>query len=316
MSAYQYNLTIYGNNYSHIEKVISELKQKEIIPHIIDIDYVNKDPGNGPLFAELSSESVSRSRWNSAEHDKILHELSLDNPGMIFELYGEDYDDPNNGVFKKAFQDGLYKEVFQEKQDVDTLLKDVPWRKYGAPEKEGQEAEVFKLFGKLSSQRNNPVFQMAYDMAYMEENIELEDPLTTDELYTLACKLEEARGSWFGEPLLHEEHLDAIRYLMEYGLTQKHSPEFPELSAEDTRKLLLTANNEVFGTLIEVAAINNQKNYYLVSYNQEDIDAVIPTIETARNSKSSLADKIAEAQSKANASPDSGRSGLRAEHQL
>ena len=316
MSAYHYNLTIYGNEYSHIMKAISELKEREIIPNIIDVDYVNKDPKNGPLFVNFSTENVSQSHWDSADHEKLLHELSCDNPGLVFELFGEDYTDPNNGVFKKAFQNGLYKEVFQEKQDIDTLLNDVPWRQYGAAERGGQEVEVFNLFGKLSTQRQNPLFQMAYDMAYMEENIELEEPLTTDELYTLACKLEEARGSWFGEPLLHEEHLDAIRYLLEYGLNQNHSPEFPELSAADTRKLLLSANNDVFGTLVEVAAINNQRSNYCVSYNKEDIEAIIPSIEAAKDIKPSLSDKIADAQSKANLSPDPGRTGPQAEHQL
>lgn len=310
MSEFRYNLTITGNEFSDISKAVELLEEKKIIPYIVDIDYINNKPINGLMFAEFNTEKFmpygTVSCWDPAEHEKLLHEVSLKYPGLMIELSGENIDDPNNGVFKKAFQNGLFKEAYQEKQDIDALLESASWHRYGEPEKAGQEADIYMLFESISAQRHNPLYHIASDMAYMEEYIELDDPLSPEELYTLASKLHEAGGSWFGEPLLHEEHLDAIRYMLEYGLNEDHSPEFPALNADDTRKLLLSADNQVFGTLVENVAMDNQVSYSSERNYEEDIEAVIPFIEAAKTSKPSLNEKIAAAEEKASSARQEG----------
>lgn len=156
------------------------------------------------------------------------------------------------------------------------------------------EMDAYELFDLFGSMRTNPHYQIAADMVDLQHSIELDDPLSPETLYILASKLAEASGTWFNEPLLHQEHLDAIRYLIEYGINARHSPEFPKLSPENTLQLLLTADNQVFGTLVEVAAINSRDHYEAFS-SHLDLNPVISAIEAIGNEKQPLCKKISAA---------------------
>lgn len=276
MSQYRYNMTLTGNVPEEISAVIAQLEANEVIPYILKVDMTEKDRDGKICTVYLSTEMVTAagtsSCWPKDEHEKLLHELSVSCPSVTLELTGENLDDPNNGIFQKAFNNGLYKEAYQEKQDVSALLGQATWRPFNATEQDLQKAEVFSIYNTLAGMTSNENYYIASDMAYLEQYVELDDPLTDEELFILASKIREASSSWFGQPLLHEEHLDAVRYLLEYGINKNHSSEFPLLNAEQTRKMLLSADNEVFGTLVEVAAINNREHYYSVSqYKEEDL---------------------------------------------
>lgn len=385
MIEFNYSLAITGASESDIRNAVHALSEAEIVPNILVPD--TKILPNGSLF-EISFSTddslpfrTTSSFWPDEDHEKFLSELSRKIPDLQFELTGENLDDPNNGVFKKAFRNGMLKEAYQEKQDIDMLLEQAEWRQYGSPEHENtpdvelnstvldeqgnavqetlfsvksnwlqnflgvdnhtqleallttseewdpteildaackepvlsglsvgsvtalapveRKKAILDLFKSISSMRSHDYYQIAADMAYMQENIELENPLSDGELYTLASKLNEAGGSWFSQPLLHEEYLDAIRYLLEYGIDNTNSPEFPELSADDARKLLLSADNQTFGTLVESVAIDNQGLYAVqANLNLQEIEHISHTIEVARSSKPSLSDKIAAAVGK------------------
>lgn len=126
---------------------------------------------------------------------------------------------------------------------------------------EGRIDAVLKLYEQVSDLRGKPYYRIAADMAYLESHIELEEPMYDLELYNLASKLDEAAGSWFSAGLIHEEYLDAIRYALEYGITENHSPDLTPMSPEDTRIFLMNADNAAFGSLVEKLALDNQEFY-------------------------------------------------------
>ena len=143
-----------------------------------------------------------------------------------------------------------------------------------------KQKDAYKLCDQLQDLKENPLYWIAFDMAYLTENCLLDNPLSREEIYTLAAKLEEASGT-LTAGLLHEEHLDAICYMMERGLHEDHSPEFPAISAEDARKLLLSADSQVFGALVETVALNNEAHDVAMEFSidEEDLAAVLNAIE-------------------------------------
>lgn len=139
-----------------------------------------------------------------------------------------------------------------------------------------KQIDAYKLCDQIQDLQNNPLFWVAHDMAWLSKNCELDEPLSKEEIYTLATKLEEAYST-FTAGLLHEEHLDAIRYMLEYGICEDHTSEFSEVSADDARKLLLSANDQVFATIVETVAINNEIHYEVMNQiilEPEEINAV------------------------------------------
>lgn len=141
-----------------------------------------------------------------------------------------------------------------------------------------REEKILSMFEEILKAQQDPSgnYAIASDMAYLYNNTYIEEPMTC---LTLASKVWEAHGGWFTLPLLHEEHLDAIRYLVEYGINDNHSPQFPPLSPEDTLTFLLRADVRTFGALVEIAAANNQDHYEIDSPNfGTDIDGVTKAI--------------------------------------
>ena len=167
-----------------------------------------------------------------------------------------------------------------------------------------KKSVVFELFEEIVSLTEHPHYQIAADMAYLKSHIDLEKPLSSDVLYALASKLVEASSSHLNEPLLHEEYLDAIRYLVEYGISENQSPDLPNLAPADTLQLLLTADDLVFATLVETVAINSRE-FYSTSILQDDIDIVSPVIEDMREKKYSSDMSITNAQTHSVSSPES-----------
>lgn len=319
MSEYRYNLTLTGKDDAELSRAVKQLNEANIVPDYLYLDTILRPEKSedGFFHLYLSSESVSpygtAPCWENTAHEKFLHELSVKCPGTTIKLTGENIDDPNNSVFAKLFHNGQYKEAFQEKQDVDYLLQQEPWRQYGAPALDGQEAAVYRLFETISAQRELPGYQIASDMVWLQEQIQFDDPdpMTPEVLYQLASKLHEASYSWFNEPLLHEEFLDALRWLLEAGINGHYMPQLPELGPRETLEFLLQANKEVFGTLVETVALNSIENYSGV-FPTSDFQPVAAAIEAMQNKKQPLADKIAAAEGKAaeQAAASQGKSHL------
>lgn len=140
--------------------------------------------------------------------------------------------------------------------------------------------DVHKLTEGLMQIQQNPLYWVAFNMAYISEHCQLNNPLSQEEIYTLAMKLEESYST-LTAGLLHEEHLDAIRFMLEHGLHEDHSPEFSEINADDARVLLMTVDAQVFGTLVETVAINNEVHDVAMnqSIDEEDLATVVQAIE-------------------------------------
>ena len=284
MDEFHYDLLITGSTLEEVTAASHALEAQGIVPNILKKDTSLEHVGNS-FYLSLSTDYVSADGtvpcWSNEEHEKLLNEVSLKIPGVTLKFTGENLDDPNNSLFVKAFQNGLYKEVYQEKQDIEAVLENTPWELYGAPAREGQEAAIFSLYGRISLMRNNEHFQIASDMAYMADNIGLDNPLSDDELYALATKLYDANAI-IDTPVLHEELLDSLRYMLEYGLTES----LPKLSEDDTRKLLLSAD------------VDNQ-HFYKEAEDQlhyADLSQIEKAIESIKNTKPPLSEKIATAQ--------------------
>lgn len=296
MDEFHYDLLITGSTLEEVTAASHALEAQGIVPNILKKDTSLEHVGNS-FYLSLSTDYVSADGtvpcWSNEEHEKLLNEVSLKIPGVTLKFTGENLDDPNNRLFVKAFQNGLYKEVYQEKQDIEAVLENTPWELYGAPAREGQEAAIFSLYGRISLMRNNEHFQIASDMAYMADNIGLDNPLSDDELYALATKLYDANAI-IDTPVLHEELLDSLRYMLEYGLTES----LPKLSEDDTRKLLLSADVETFAQLVVIGAVDNQ-HFYKEAEDQlhyADLSQIEKAIESIKNTKPPLSEKIATAQ--------------------
>lgn len=134
---YQYNLDIECPQTEGLDKAMEYLEKEGVYPGILGIDWRNNTPRHGNPSVSFSSDSDSSnycSCWDAEDHEKILCELSRLVPAATVSLYGQDLDDPNNFSFKKEFQNGSWRAVEQEKQDLDELIKSTPWRVYGEAE--------------------------------------------------------------------------------------------------------------------------------------------------------------------------------------
>lgn len=128
------------------------------------------------------------------------------------------------------------------------------------------KAEAFVLLRSLDEIQNRPGYRIAEAMAFLQNTVESDVPLSDEEAYVLASKFEEARGSWFGTTVLHAEYLEALRDLLESGVNERNVPDFPELTPADTLKLLLIADNQVFGTLVEAATVESYYRHWPHDY--------------------------------------------------
>lgn len=126
---------------------------------------------------------------------------------------------------------------------------------------------------------------------------ESEDLLSNEEILCLTAKIYEA--SFMTEvPLLTAERVDAVRSLLEYGITENKSPEFPTATREQAKELLLACDIEIFIDLVETVAIDNQR-FYAPEYSEpieERLRPVRNAILSVINKKPELDSVISAAQ--------------------
>lgn len=118
---------------------------------------------------------------------------------------------------------------------------------------------------KLQEDQN---YLVAEDMARLDE-IELEGK----DLYRICCKLRKA-AYLSTEPFLHQERLDAVRYLLEYGLNTGMSNRFsylPKLTHAQAKDFLLSASQTEVCLLVDIVASEN-RDYYSVEHGIDMLD--------------------------------------------
>ena len=140
MSDYKYWLDIDSPEKDEVSEVLSVLKTDAVAQNVLILDIFEKEPRYGKPFASLSTEGLlpdgTSKGWDAEEHEKLFHGLSKQFPGVTFEFRGVCVDDPQNEMFLKVFQNGMYKELWQDNSDMSERLAQVPWRPYGEPESE------------------------------------------------------------------------------------------------------------------------------------------------------------------------------------
>jgi len=62
-------------------------------------------------------------------------------------------------------------------------------------------------------------------------------------------------------PVLSTERADAVRFMLENGISPNMSPEFTSISAEQAKELLLSCDIEVFSDLVDAVAVDSQEYY-------------------------------------------------------
>ena len=113
-------------------------------------------------------------------------------------------------------------------------------------------------YAKILELRWDQNYLVADDMARLSET-----ELTPKELYRICCKVQKA-AYLSAEPFLHQERVDAVRYLLEYGIGNSYSNRFsylPKLSREQVKDFLLSASLTDVRTLIDIVASENRELY-------------------------------------------------------
>ena len=140
MSDYRYSLDIYAGDVSSLDTVREILEKEKIIPYIMKADFENRSISDGESYLFLSTDSLmphgSVKCWNDQDHELFFYALSKQVPNAKLVFSGENLDDPNGSRFKKAFQNGQYKDAYQDAFDLGAILEEKPWREYGLPAKE------------------------------------------------------------------------------------------------------------------------------------------------------------------------------------
>lgn len=87
-----------------------------------------------------------------------------------------------------------------------------------------------------------------------------ENILSNEEILSLTQRLYEASYT-SAAPLLTAERVDAVRYLLEYGINKNRFDEFPSVSPEQVKEFMLSCDIEIFIDLVETVAVDNQSFY-------------------------------------------------------
>ena len=84
--------------------------------------------------------------------------------------------------------------------------------------------------------------------------------LEREERLQLTNRIHEIAGM-SGVPVLSAERVDAVRFMLEHGISPNMSPEFTSISAEQAKELLLSCDIEVFADLVDAVAVDSQEYY-------------------------------------------------------
>ena len=116
------------------------------------------------------------------------------------------------------------------------------------------------LVDNILSQQGGSDLLFIANIYYQMTQCELDPILNEQELLSLTERLVEcARGSTV--PILTAERCDAVRFMLEYGISSNMSPELDPLSADQAKEFLLSCDRDVFIDLVDVVAVDAQSYY-------------------------------------------------------
>jgi len=151
----------------------------------------------------------------------------------------------------------------------------------------------------LSKPNGKEIFHHANIIFLLKE---LEPEVSQEEILILAQKTAEAaRAS--GNAFLIDERVDAVRYLLQYGISDRREENFgfPVATPDQMKALLLTCSLDVFTKIIDTVALENE-SFYALCENEYTISAeeahklASDAIKEATQKPVSLEDRITNAQ--------------------
>lgn len=309
MSAYEYDLTITDESEESLTFAIGYLTTHGVIPDKLDIR-TPPYPCQYGWFLELSTGEDPWSVTSPRDSiERILYDLSVLMPNATLTLQGEEMNKPSSR-FVKEYQNGNFRLCPQKEQGPEKPVKTLPLEPCGDPAPHDSKGKAMELFSQITAMRDDPAYGIASTMAYLDEYVDLDEPLTKDQLYQVSSKLQDSM-TFFAYPLLQEELLDGLRFLLENGIRENNSYDFPPLSPKDTFSLLLSVDDTDFAGIVEWSAIQiNEDIYESLPHSSdylrmEDNIAVKDAISNATRPKPALEERISAAQTKAAAQPQS-----------
>lgn len=107
---------------------------------------------------------------------------------------------------------------------------------------------------------DNDAFYISRNLEYLARCTEPNEEIPLNQLYRLAERLH-SDTACFGQPFLNEERLDAVRTLLENGMSNERDACLGNLTPEQTLEFLLTCDDLSFGYAVEETAASNQEKY-------------------------------------------------------
>ena len=176
---------------------------------------------------------------------------------------------------------------------------DIPQNLLINAQKESTKEKAMALYEqmRLTHNQDNDAFYIAKNLAYLASCCEPNTEIPLEKLYDLSERLD-SELCGFTQPYLQEERLDAVRRLLEKGMSQESDACLGNLSPEDTLEFLLNCSDRAFVYAIEATVESNLEKYAadppfvddMVEFEHalEEFQATLP--------KPSLSDRISEAE--------------------
>ena len=117
---------------------------------------------------------------------------------------------------------------------------------------------------------DNDAFYIAKNLEYLARCAEPNEEIPLEKLYRLAERLYHGCESSFTQPFLNEERLDAVRALLENGMSEERDACLGNLTPEQTLDFLLTCDDLSFAYAVEETAASNQEKYAPTVASRED----------------------------------------------
>ncbi len=139
--------------------------------------------------------------------------------------------------------------------------------------------QAMTVLDQIMNQPNgNELFYIANILYMLQQD---ETPLDREEQLAMARRMLDV-SNFSVVPLLTAERVDAVCTLLNNGITNRRSPEFPEATPEQMKKLLFMCDIDVFAEIIETVAVDNQKFYgpdneyseYAIEQREKAINAI------------------------------------------
>lgn len=154
-------------------------------------------------------------------------------------------------VYSVCKVDGIIREGFLEAA-LEAVNEEKEIQTSGLTFAEQANTMLEDLLSRPSGENIFALSIILYKQKEVTQDLSLEEKLSLAQKTLDACQESAV-------PLLIAERADAVAVLLEYGMKSMRSPEFPEATPEQMKKLLLSCDIEVFTDIVDAVAVDNQE---------------------------------------------------------